>query len=559
MAELDPYLQEKLRQRAKVRKAKTLGDVAASLKVGQRYDPTKPWQDLKRKLEAAQPWATGLSQSEQYYFGQEYDARELARKQAHERLLKKVDVGIERARLDQNAQLTQIMTDFKSLLELKEETENDLNLQRYGPGGNPAVAAERDRRIEQADGSGVSARAESMDLAEAEGMVLATDPDVQAVKAYMTSEGVRKDESDPNAPSVEEVNLILQQQGIEPGGTTEEKFDKLVKSKAKQAKAEYAGFLNSPITAAAGVAAAAPEVEGAPKSTMAEGVEKLTMALDQQSEIPGDRAAAIERAASSMNPPLSAAGLIDALAKSQNPKHVAAAKEAAKELDARDIKTEELSKTYREVIPQKRDALSAYARRAGLDGALAELEAMENEYLQYLEDTGQSRRITDAEEYLEAAAAEGEVEEEGKGGAPISERERNFYNIISETQGYAPEVMGRMLKAIEDYEDLPTAQSLKAQVVGSQQFADFMKQRNITDRDIAFRLMNREARAARAADRRKSREEIIRQSREGRISRKDAEEVLQGQVEPTQPQPPKIDTADPTRFGLTSPEDAKKR
>jgi hypothetical protein len=559
MAELDPYLQEKLRQRAKVRKAKTLGDVAASLKVGQRYDPTKPWQDLKRKLEAAQPWATGLSQSEQYYFGQEYDARELARKQAHERLLKKVDVGIERARLDQNAQLTQIMTDFKSLLELKEETENDLNLQRYGPGGNPAVAAERDRRIEQADGSGVSARAESMDLAEAEGMVLATDPDVQAVKAYMASEGVRKDESDPNAPSAEDVNLILQQQGIEPGGTTEEKFDKLVKSKAKQAKAEYAGFLNSPITAAAGVAAAAPEVEGAPKSTMAEGVEKLTMALDQQSEIPGDRAAAIERAASSMNPPLSAAGLIDALAKSQNPKHVAAAKEAAQELDARDIKTEELSKTYREVIPQKRDALSAYARRTGLDGALAELEAMENEYLQYLEDTGQSRRITDAQEYLEAAAAEGEVEEEGKGGAPISERERNFYNIISETQGYAPEVMGRMLKAIEDYEDLPTAQSLKAQVVGSQQFADFMKQRNITDRDIAFRLMNREARAARAADRRKSREEIIRQSREGRISRKDAEEVLQEQVEPTSPQPPQIDTADPTRFGLTSPEDAKKR
>lgn len=558
MAELDPYLQEKLRQRARVKKAKTLGDVAASFKVGQRYDPTKPWQDLTRKLGAAQPWATGLSESEQFFFGKEYDARELSRKQAHDRLLKKVDIGIEKARLDQNAQLTQIMIDFKALLEEKDEVEKDLDLYRYGPGGNPATAAAVDKRLEGADGSGAGGGGgPSMDLAEAQGVVDRVDPEVQRVKDYIVQSTLDSEdvygESDPNAPTGAEVNRIYAEAGIEPGGTPEEKLDKLIDKKARQYKAEADGWFSEPVS---GPSPSSQSPGGSPSDlsevSRAEMVEKLTMAMDQQSEIPGDRAAAIERAASLMG--VSATGLIEEMSKSPNDEHQKLASAAAKEMDARKVGSVAASKKYREEIPARRDALGAHASRAGLSEAWDEIAAEEAKYEQYLEETGQTTGLVPQE----GGNAES-PEEPGKGGAPISERERNFYNIVSETQGYAPEVMGRMLKAIEDYEDLPTAQSLKAQVVGSQQFSDFMKKRNITDRDIAFRLMNREARATRAADRQKSRAEIIRQSREGRISRKDAEEVLGEQVEPSQPQPPEIDTEDPTRFGLTSPKDSQKR
>jgi hypothetical protein len=85
---LDPELQAMIEQRQKQKRIEGLGEFQAAIKSGRRYDPTKPWQDL----------ATGLSQSEQYYFGKEFEARSAARKRAHEAFIQGLELDMTKAR-----------------------------------------------------------------------------------------------------------------------------------------------------------------------------------------------------------------------------------------------------------------------------------------------------------------------------------------------------------------------------------------------------------------------------------------------------------------------------
>jgi hypothetical protein len=575
---LDPELQAMIEQRQKQKRIEGLGEFQAAIKSGRRYDPTKPWQDLQRKLDAAQPWATGLSQSEQYYFGKEFEARSAARKRAHEAFIQGLELDMAKAR-EKGAAARATAANDMVRVEREEYREREKRAEAITGGMTPEEAQ---AAVERATSAGKSGATPGQAAARS---IARSSPEFTAVMDFLTNYKIPEGESGAildAAAKVPEVLRILKAAGVTNTDDPQKAANLVTDSLADSVML--------------GFSSAAPSVEptapGKPSGT--ELASAVASILDSPSRVPGDRMPTLSKYFKQQGISLQeATDILGDLANAQDdgsPEGKAAkaamdsvASAVTKEFADNKDTLEKTSYALDVEIPQK------YERAANAYGDLGDLERAKKEVRAAVEAENQAAAgMQAAVDVAEAAAAEVAAEavpgeavpggtapgEAAPGGtapggtAPgeggITEREQNFFNIISETQGYAPDVMRRMLQAVEDYEDLPTAQSLKAKILDSPQFKKYMENTGVEDYDIAFRLLNREARASAAARRQRSRKAARVRRREGFIDRQDEQEILQ---EPPVAEPPSVEqdavaraTADLGRLGLESSlDDAKKK
>jgi hypothetical protein len=539
---LDPELQARLIQRQKQKRIESLGNLQAAFGFGERYDPTKPWQDLQRKLKAAQPWATGLSQSEQYYFGKEFEARSDARKRAHEAVIEGWRLAAEEAREKGLAERATAALEMQKLAaEMAETQERIIRLQTGGMTPEDAAAA-----VAEAEGAGKAGYVpkEAVLLGQAR-----TTPEYKSVVAFLT--GAAQAGKDYNQAMAEarvknpRVFEVMQEMGVVDLSEPQNVEKMVAKNMANKLALEYSS-----------VAAAAPSTAGPGGADPAEIASAVGSILSAPSEIPGDRAPTLSRYFKQKN--ISQAEAVDLLKAAGAP---SLAEMVVEERNANKVNLDEETTRRDVTIPEERDrAANAYGDLGPLERAQRQADAVAKA------ETEAAFQIYKPAEAAEAAVAGDEAApgEEAPGEGGITEREQNFFNIISETQGYAPQAMHNMLKAIEDYEDLPTAQSLKGEIMGSDKFRRYMEDTGIGDPEIAFRSMNREARAAAASTRQRAQEAVRAKRQAGHYTRSDAQEILQ---EPPGAELPNAEqaavdraTEDLTRLGLErSEKDAEKR
>lgn len=489
---LDPKLYARLRERQRAKKQQTIASLAGLITGEQGIDYQAPWKRLQEQQTLMDPSVSALEQSTQFYFGKEFEAKKLQDQQKHDMLIQEIDTLIKDAELNQRAAEATALNRMKDLeLKIKEiERDQDLlDMQRNTVADEQAGLLLEEAKV-QAE---VASQRPGGTLPEA--AFAAAGRNHRDSKRLYELMNLSAEEASPG-----ERAALLSKYNIPPGTDPEEAQKQVQKAIQQQAYADYRmgtdtmsvdedgltdqGLTpaqaidqgNRLITATEAALATTPELAGAAAPT-------LLRAYSQMGLSPNQAIAALEQ----FRPDL--------------------AEEARAEFTRQTQSMEYLNLERQNAQDERTKVASAY----GDDSPIGKAERLAKQY--YAE---KEALLEQSRQAFDAAVGPGEEDE----------RTSNFYSVLAQPQGPAADKRLEMLQAIEEYEDLPSAQSIKADIFNSPEFQQYMEERQVYDPDIAFKLMNREARAMKRASRSQARQRVRQLVKEGQLSRQDAASVV---------------------------------
>jgi hypothetical protein len=504
---LDPKLYARLQQRQRAKKAQAMGTIG-SIITQEGIDYQAPWKRLKEKQDLMDPTLTGIEQSTQFYFGKEYEAQQNALNKQLDIKLENLQAALKEGQMDLTASAqtaaNQVTVKTAQYKDAKERREEALKPDQNVLGSFFVGAGMLDAEGEAATG-GTGGGGSMPSLAEgpARGLVRRS-PAWQEIDR--SPDKWYKAESQRDSLIGAEAMRLGITDRLAQAEDDVEAQEILLSAWADDLMAnnwvDRSGSLGA---TAAELAAARQQAQGAKDRAFNAAYEALYNISDVAPEL---QAGTVSQIAASLG--VSPDVLMD-MAMTE-----AATIEQREDLqavsDAVKAKVFELDEITRE---KKEDLDQAY--RDAIVGI----------------DKGKIRAALDD---LQTTLTK--LQEASNFGKPVSEedeRTNNFYNILAEPQGPAADKRLEMLQAIEEYEDLPSAQSIKGEIFASPEFQQYMEERQVYDPDIAFKLMNREARAMKQASRSQSRQRVRQLVKEGQLSRQDAASVVETPEAPETP------------------------
>jgi len=504
---LDPKLYARLQQRQRAKKAQAMGTVG-SIITQEGIDYQAPWKRLQEKQALMEPVLTGIEQSTQFYFGKEYEAQQNALNKQLDIKLQNLQAALREGQIDLTASqataANQVAVKLDEVQDAQERREaalkpdqNVLGSFFVGAGMDPAQQAAAGR----AAGGGGSMP--SLAEGPARGLVRRSPAWQEIDKS--PDKWYKAESQRDSLIGAEAMRLGITDRLAQAKDDVEAQ-EILLSAWADDLMAnnwvDRSGSLGA---TAAELAAARQQAQGAKDRAFNAAYEALYNISDVAPEL---QAGTVSRIAASLG--VSPDVLMDMAMKG------AATIEQREDLqavsDAVKAKVFELDEITRE---KKEDFDQAY--RDAIVGI----------------DKGKIRAALDD---LQTTLTQ--LQEASNFGKPVSEedeRTNNFYNILAEPQGPAADKRLEMLQAIEEYEDLPSAQSIKGEIFASPEFQQYMEERQVYDPDIAFKLMNREARAMKQASRSQSRQRVRELVQSGQLSRQDAASVVETPEAPEEP------------------------
>lgn len=504
---LDPKLYAKLRQRQKVKQGQAMGTVA-SIITQEGIDYQAPWKRLKEKQDLMDPSVSALEKSTQFYFGKEYEAQQNALNKQLDIKLQNLQAALKEGQIDLTAsqataanQVTVKTAQYKDAKERREEAlKPDQNVLGSFFVGAGMLDAEGEAVT---GGTGGGGSMPSLAEGPARGLVRRS-PAWQEIDR--SPDKWYKAESQRDSLIGAEAMRLGITDRLAQAEDDVEAQEILLSAWADDLMAnnwvDRSGSLGA---TEAELAAARQQAQGAKDRAFKAAYEALYNISDVAPEL---QAGTVSKIAASLG--VSPDVLMD-MAMTE-----AATIEQREDLqavsDAVKAKVFELDEITRE---KKEDLDQAY--RDAIVGI----------------DKGKIRAALDD---LQTTLTK--LQEASNFGKPVSEedeRTNNFYNILAEPQGPAADKRLEMLQAIEEYEDLPSAQSIKGEIFASPEFQQYMEERQVYDPDIAFKLMNREFRAQKRASRSQSRQRVRELVQSGQLSRQDAASVVETPEAPEAP------------------------
>jgi hypothetical protein len=504
---LDPKLYAKLRQRQKVKQGQAMGTVA-SIITQEGIDYQAPWKRLQEKQALMDPSVSALEKSTQFYFGKEYEAQQNALNKQLDIKLQNLQAALKEGQMDLTASAqtaaNQVTVKTAQYKDAKERREEALKPDQNVLGSFFVGAGMLDAEGEAATG-GTGGGGSMPSLAEgpARGLVRRS-PAWQEIDR--SPDKWYKAESQRDSLIGAEAMRLGITDRLAQAEDDVEAQEILLSAWADDLMAnnwvDRSGSLGA---TEAELAAARQQAQGAKDRAFNAAYEALYNISDVAPEL---QAGTVSQIAASLG--VSPDVLMDMAMKG------AATIEEREDLqavsDAVKAKVFELDEITRE---KKEDLDQAY--RDAIVGI----------------DKGKIRAALDD---LQTTLTK--LQEASNFGKPVSEedeRTNNFYNILAEPQGPAADKRLEMLQAIEEYEDLPSAQSIKGEIFASPEFQQYMEERQVYDPDIAFKLMNREFRAQKRASRSQSRQRVRELVQSGQLSRQDAASVVETPEAPEAP------------------------
>ncbi len=505
---LDPKLYARLQQRQRAKKAQAMGTVG-SIITQEGIDYQAPWKRLQEQQTLMDPSVSALETSTQFYFGKEYEAQQNALNKQLDIKLQNLQAALREGQIDLTAsQATAVNaaaawgkkyadTNNRRVAAL-EPDENVLGSFFVGAG---MLDAEGSAAAGGAAGGG---DAKSLSKDAAKGLVRKSPAwlqiDSSSDKWYKTE--------------AQQLNTLIGAEAMRLGITDRlakatddvEAQEILLEAWAENLMADnWVDRSGSLGATQAELDAARQQAAGAKSKAFKAAYEALYNISDVAPEL---QAGTVTRIAASLG--VSPDVLMDMAMK------------------------EALPGEEREDLQAVNDAVKAKVFE------LDELDKEKKEYLDKIVSVSgvgiNKGKIRAALDGLQTTLTQ--LQEASNFGKPVSEedeRTNNFYNILAEPQGPAADKRLEMLQAIEEYEDLPSAQSIKGEVFASPEFQQFMEERQVYDPDIAFKLMNREARAMKQASRSQSRQRVRELVQSGQLSRQDAASVVETPEAPETP------------------------
>jgi hypothetical protein len=513
---LDPKLYARLQQRQRAKKAQAMGTIG-SIITQEGIDYQAPWKRLQEKQALMEPSVSALEQSTQFYFGKEYEAQQNALNKQLDIKLQNLQAALTEGQMDvtsssqtsrnqQTAILQQIKTNIREQQAAREADPNVLEGFSLDLGMDPAQQAAFARASAGGGGSIPS---------------LTEGPARDLVRRSPAWQEIDRSSDKWYEAEAQRPETLIGKQALRLGIT-----DRLAQAKDDAEAQEI--FLkawaeklmaNNWLDRGGALGATPEQLEAARQET--EAAQKAFDDKKIQSAI-----SALRDTANSA--PELQAGTVQQIARATGvPEDVLldlAINEAEKQGDADGVS---------KLLTVQGSVLAKPQELATLD---AEGEQLHDDLLKVAGVGYGKDKIRAALSDLQTTLTQ--LQKASNLGKPVSEedeRTNNFYNILAEPQGPAADKRLEMLQAIEEYEDLPSAQSIKGEIFASPEFQKYMEERQVYDPDIAFKLMNREARAMKQASRSQSRQRVRQLVKEGQLSRQDAESVVETPEAPETP------------------------
>lgn len=506
MADLDPELYRMVRERQRARKEHTIRDIAATFKLGRRSDYGASFRRLQEKQAMEGAAAGQLSQLETYYFGREFEARQNAMNQAIQSSRAAMNAELGKLGVMSTAAQARARNVMGALNRNMDDTQNRMDmLQEMSPMGQNLVKSLASRGLVRPGSR------RGMTQMAAEGQAR---QHVQALKAewskVMDPHSTLTDAQKTQTMQELQGHLTTYGGGAVLGSATWE--EDYIKNAAPVLLSEDHAALNQE---AGSVSPDAPPLMD-PRSPE---VARLLGNVLQNQTSDGQKGADVLGILNAIGVPSEHA--VYAISQMEGGGMLARQLDQAIQANAKEkwITEEEQAKNAAE--------LEAVARRTFPDSKplAAALSTMASTTERYTQERGSRGMDTPPGQpgSLEQGAPEGAPP--GAPGAPGApdERTQNFYDILGDTSGSAPDRFIRMLGAVTDFEDLPPAAALKAQVMGSDKMKDYMSSRGLRDPEVAFRLMNREVRVVHRNNRKHDRRAIKKLREKGVILSRDAD------------------------------------